>query len=272
MPPQGLFLTEPTDTMTTPAQSSGPASRRVTASILPSLTAEDMIRGNCIIIVDLLRASSTITAALAAHARSVLPVRTPEDALTLRASGAHNPCILGGERQGVIIPGFDLGNSPREYTIAAVGGKAVIFTTTNGTLAIHHAAAHSAARILIGCLNNLRSVAAAAATTGLHVHILCAGTHGAPSFDDMVAAGAIIEALESQGVRAPASGFDQTIACIAAWRHARMSGIHAALMASTGTALAQLGFRADVADCTAIDTLSGIVGEYHPASGTIARA
>jgi 2-phosphosulfolactate phosphatase len=257
--------------MTTPAQSPGPATRRVTASILPVLTGEELLRGRCVIIVDLLRASSTITAALAAHARSVLPVHTPEDALTLRASGTHNPCILGGERQGVIIPGFDLGNSPREYTIAAVGGKAVIFTTTNGTAAIHHAASHGAARMLIGCLNNLHSVASTAAASGLDVHVLCAGTHGSPSFDDMVAAGAIIEALESLGVRAPSSGFDQTIACIAAWRHARMSGIHAALMASTGTALANLGFRADVADCASIDTLSGIVGEYRSESGTISR-
>lgn len=250
--------------MTTPA--------RATASILPSLTDQELVRGRCVIIVDLLRASSTITAALAAHARSVLPVRAPEDAMRLRDSRAHDPCILGGERQGVRIPGFDLGNSPREYNIGSVGGKSVIFTTTNGTAAIHHASTQGAARILIGCLNNLRSVAALAAAGTLDIHVLCAGTHGSPSFDDMVAAGAILEALESQGVRTPASGFDQTITCIAAWRHARMSGIHAALMASTGTALAELGFRSDVADCAAIDSLSGIVGEYHQDSGAITRA
>lgn len=230
-----------------------------------------MLHGRCVIIVDLLRASSTITAALAAHAREVVPVQTPEQALALKAAKSHDPCILGGERQGVIIPGFDLGNSPRDYTIASVGGKSLIFTTTNGTAALHHAASHGAARILIGCLNNLRSAAATAATSQLPVHILCAGTHGQPSFDDMLCAGAFLEALETHAFRTPDSGFDQTLACIAAWRHARMSGIHASLMRSTGSALANLGFRADVADCAAIDSVPNIVGEYHSSRGIITR-
>jgi 2-phosphosulfolactate phosphatase len=244
---------------------------RSTASLLPSLTDEALLRGHCVIVVDLLRASSTITAALAAHAREVVPVQTPQEALALKSSTSHDPCVLGGERGGILIPGFDLGNSPRDYTIANIGGKSLIFTTTNGTAALHHAAHHGASRILIGCLNNLRSAAALAAQSNLPIHILCAGTHGAPSFDDMLCAGAFLEALESHGFRTPDSGSDQTLACIAAWRHARMSGIHASLMRSTGTALANLGFRADVADCAAIDSLNNIVGEYHPSRGTIAR-
>lgn len=248
-----------------------PSPLRATASLLPSLTDEAMIRGHCVIVVDLLRASSTITAALAAHAREVVPAQTPEAALGLKSTKSHDPCLLGGERQGIKIPGFDLGNSPRDYTISSIGGKSLIFTTTNGTAALHHAATRSAARILIGCLNNLHSVAAAAATSHLPIHILCAGTHGQPSFDDMLCAGAFLEAMESHNYRAPDSGFDQTLACIAAWRHARMSGIHSSLMRSTGTALANLGFRADVADCAAIDSLPNIVGEYHPSRGIITR-
>ncbi|MBU6414020.1 MAG: 2-phosphosulfolactate phosphatase [Planctomycetes bacterium] len=244
---------------------------RVTASILPSLTGDELIRDHCVIVVDLLRASSTITAALAAHAREVIPTQTPEAALALKATKSHDPCLLGGERGGILIPGFDLGNSPREYTIANAGGKSLIFTTTNGTAALHHAAQLGAARILIGCLNNLHSVTTAAAASNLPVHVLCAGTHGAPSFDDMLCAGAFLEALESHSCRTAEAGFDQTLACIAAWRHARMSGIHASLMRSTGTALANLGFRTDVADCAAIDSLSGIVGEYHPTRGVITR-
>lgn len=245
--------------------------RFATASLIPSLTAAEHVRGKCVIVVDVLRASSTITTALAAHAREIIPVLTPEEALTLQQSRRHDPCLLGGERQGITIPGFHLSNSPREYTIAAVGGKAVIFTTTNGTTALLHAAQAGAQRILVGCLNNARSVATTAAGSGLGVHILCAGTHGFPSFDDMVAAGAILEALETHTIRSPESGSEQTLACLAAWRHARMSGIHSALMASTGSALANLGFRSDVADCAAIESLPGIVGEYHIAKGTITR-
>ncbi len=244
---------------------------RCTASLLPALTDTAALRGNCVIVIDLLRASSTITAALAAHAREVVPVQTPDQALALKAARSHDPCLLGGERGGILIRGFDLGNSPRDYTIASVGGKSLIFTTTNGTAALHHAASHGAARILIGCLNNLHSCAAIAAQANLPIHILCAGTHGQPSFDDMLCAGAFLEALETHAFRTPESGSDQTLTCIAAWRHARMSGIHSSLMRSTGTALANLGFRADVADCAAIDSLPDIVGEYHPTHGIITR-
>ena len=89
-----------------------------------------------VIVVDVLRASTTIITALANGARNVVPVLTPDEAATLKLRYDSANVLLGGERGGVKIQGFDLGNSPLEYTEETVSGKTIVFTSTNGTEAI----------------------------------------------------------------------------------------------------------------------------------------
>lgn len=100
--------------------------------------------------------------------------------------------VLGGEREGVKVEGFDLGNSPREYVEEVVAGKTVVFTTTNGTRALQ--ACTGAGRIVIGSFVNL-SATCEAVRDDDRVHILCAGTRGEITREDVLVAGAMAEQL-----------------------------------------------------------------------------
>ena len=137
---------------------------------------ETAVTGGIAVVIDVIRASTTITTALAEGAASVVPVATVDAARGRRQQLGGNT-LLGGERGGVRIEGFDLGNSPREYTRQRVGGHDIVFTTTNGTAAL--AACDGAAVILIGSLVNRTAVAAAARAAatqlGAAVHLVCAG-------------------------------------------------------------------------------------------------
>ena len=129
---------------------------------LPELVDEADLAGSTVVVVDLLRASTTICQALASGAVEVVPFLTIEK--TLAAAAKNRPSVvLGGERGGRRINGFDLGNSPAEYTPAAVGGRRVLLTTTNGTRALHHA--RLADRIVVGAMVNRSAVAARAMFT-----------------------------------------------------------------------------------------------------------
>lgn len=107
------------------------------------------VAGGVAVVIDVIRASTTITTAVANGAASVFPVESVERARE-RASSLGQGTLLGGERGGIRIEGFDLGNSPREYTPERVAGHQIVFTTTNGTAAL--AACHEAAVVMIGCL------------------------------------------------------------------------------------------------------------------------
>jgi 2-phosphosulfolactate phosphatase len=138
------------------------------------------------VVVDVLRATSTIVQALDAGYRRVLCCAEIEDALALRERLGEG--VLAGERLTVHVPGFDLGNSPREFLEPR--GETLILSTTNGTRAIVAAAAH-ADTVLVGSLLNLEAVAAAARERGGDVEIVCAGVEGRFTLDDAYCAGRI---------------------------------------------------------------------------------
>ena len=142
------------------------------------------------IVIDVLRATSTIAQALAAGYRRVLCCAEIAEARTLRATAPE--AVLAGERLCVRIPGFDLGNSPREFTSAK--GETVILTTTNGTRAIASAASHCD-RILAGSLLNLEAVVGAALDDPSDVVLVCAGVKGEFALDDAYCAGRIADLL-----------------------------------------------------------------------------
>ncbi|MEL7610239.1 MAG: 2-phosphosulfolactate phosphatase [Bacillota bacterium] len=153
------------------------------------------------IVVDLLRASTTIIYAIKNGASQIIPASDPGDAVTLSSRLGGRDCVLCGERGGLKLPGFELGNSPLEYTPEIVKGKTVILSTTNGTLAIQ--SVRSSATMLIGALVNCTAVAKAAIQAGNDVVIQCAGTEGQFSADDAVAAGAIVDTLQKNLGAAP---------------------------------------------------------------------
>ncbi|MGX9686925.1 2-phosphosulfolactate phosphatase [Deinococcus wulumuqiensis] len=152
---------------------------------------------NVALVIDVLRATTTAVALLERGAGGLLLTRTAEDALGVRA--ARPEVLLAGERGGLTIPGFDLGNSPVEVGEAAVAGRQVVMTTTNGTGAAWRAA-QSARHVVLAALINAHAVARhALAVASEEIAIVCAGTDGRVGLDDVYAAGVIAEYLLALG-------------------------------------------------------------------------
>ncbi len=160
---------------------------------LPSVVRPEEMAGGTAVVIDVLRAATTIVHALEAGADEIIPCLEVEEARRLAAEMAPGRVVLGGERNGLPIEGFDLGNSPTEYTPDRVEGKTVVFTTTNGTRAL--AMCGRAKRVLIGAFVNATAIfEELAGSSG--VHLLCAGTRGAYSRDDVLLAGLLVERLQ----------------------------------------------------------------------------
>jgi 2-phosphosulfolactate phosphatase len=216
--------------------------------LLPALVDPADMAGRAVIVVDVLRATTTICHALAAGAECVVPCLEIDEA---RATAARfgGDARLGGERLGRRIEGFHFGNSPTEYTQESVAGRTVVFTTTNGTRAMRRAA--QAGEVLMGAFVNLSAVVAAAAECE-RVDVLCAGTGGVITAEDALFAGAVVERL---GL--PATGFnDQALLARDAWRSFAASGrsLAAALReCQGGRNLIAEGFDADIDTAAEID-------------------
>jgi 2-phosphosulfolactate phosphatase len=145
------------------------------------------------IVVDVIRATSTIAQALSSGYRRVLCVPEIEQARALRAELSDS--VVGGERDAVRIDGFDVGASPREFLEPRA--EALILSTTNGTRTIV-TAAERCDEVLIGSLLNLAAVVRAATERGKDVAVICAGYKGAFAFDDAYCAGRLVQALEGE--------------------------------------------------------------------------
>jgi len=199
------------------------------------------------VVVDVLRATTTVAAALAAGHGRVLCCEDVETAERLREPGR----VLAGERDCVPPAGFDLGNSPSGFR--SPRGEEVVLTTTNGTPALLEAAA-SADEVLIGCLLNLRALLAhideLAPGGDPDVILICAGTHGRPALEDVYLAGRIAGALG--GARTDAARVAEAVA--ASYREPR-----AALAASADAAvLEEVGLGRDI-DCCARESVLDVV-------------
>lgn len=153
------------------------------------------ILSTTVIVVDVLRSSSCIITAVGNGTNRIIPAIDPGEAAMLAARLGSDDVVLAGESNGIKLPDFDLGNSPKEFSQKAVGDKSLIISTSNGTAAIHSVSA--AGNVLIGAMINRMAVAKRAVELGNDVIIVCAGTKGQISADDLLAAGAIAEAIRS---------------------------------------------------------------------------
>lgn len=223
------------------------------APISVSLTHGAYVRDDACsaVVIDQLRAGTTITMALANSARRVIPVPTVDEALarreTLRRENPSRRVLLGGERGGVLIPGFDLGNSPREYTRERVEGADIVFTTTNGTAALH-AARHSAL-VVVACLANLSAAAALIDRQARAISIICAGTHGMVGLDDALVAGAMVRCMPDR----PLSEDDAARLCVTWWDDVAEDIRHALAVSLGGRGLIALNQHEDLDFCAQVD-------------------
>jgi len=221
----------------------------------------DAVAGGVAIVIDVLRASTTIVTALAAGGSFVLPTAAVDEARQQRESLPPGT-LLGGERGGVRIAGFDLGNSPAEYGAATVAGHGVVITTTNGTAALAHCV--GAQERLIGCFVNRAAVAAAAvelaAAGNGQIHLVCAGTDGEVTDEDLLGAGGILAAAADLLPAGQSIGHDIAGGvALAAYRyHASTADPTASFVAAFAAApgganLIELGMAADLPLAAAVD-------------------
>ncbi|MEZ6143888.1 MAG: 2-phosphosulfolactate phosphatase [Planctomycetaceae bacterium] len=171
-------------------------SPNVSVHMLPALMPEGCLEGSVAVIIDILRASTTIVHALAHGATSVIPCALVEEARTAASQYERGHILLGGERSGQLIEGFDLDNSPLAYTPEVVSGRTIAFTTTNGTRALR--ACEQAGRVLIGAFVNKSALLRVLQEDGRPVHLVCAGTDGHLTAEDILFAGAIAAELNPQ--------------------------------------------------------------------------
>ena len=148
--------------------------------------------GRAVAVIDVIRATTTITMALHQGCAGVIPVRTLSEArIVARRLGKR--ALLAGERDAERAAGFELGNSPAEYGQERVKGKAIVLTTTNGTRTFQAAAG---AQTLVACsFLNVSAAARRLAATGLDILIVCAGRHGRFCLEDVVGSGLLIDRL-----------------------------------------------------------------------------
>ena len=150
------------------------------------------------VVIDVLRATSTMIIALENGCSGFIPVSTVEEAMQLAALKKDPDLLLGGERNAMPLEGFHLGNSPRDYRPEKVRGKVVVLTTTNGTQAL--LAARKAAEVFIGAFLNISALSRRLEETGRDVIIACSGEKSLFCLEDTVCGGAIIDCLEQEGV------------------------------------------------------------------------
>lgn len=224
---------------------------------LPELSTSENLAGKTVVAIDVLRATTTIVQALAAGAGEVYVCESVEEARDLAAQ--HPGALLGGERGGLRIEGFDLGNSPAEYTPQAVRGKTIIFTTTNGTRAMRHAA--RAGRLWLGAFVNFSAVCDALRREkgSEAIVLLCAGTDRQVTREDVLFAGAVTDELTR---RDEYFINDQAAIAADAWRVAARELRGAAPLAESlresrgGRNLIELGLERDIVIAADIDRVT----------------
>jgi 2-phosphosulfolactate phosphatase len=171
---------------------------RIESLFTPSEIDESAVKGKTVVLIDVLRACTTAAYAMAGGCERIIPVATVEAATNLAASLDKKVTLLGGEREGKRIDGFDLGNSPLEYTSDVVRRKTIILATTNGTRTI--SMSQGAKEILIASFVNMRSVVEYIGSLNEDlVTVVCAGQDDRFALEDAVCAGMLIERLCEAG-------------------------------------------------------------------------
>ncbi len=235
----------------------------------PAALTPQEAQGRTVFVIDVLRATTAMCAALAHGAKALIPVASTEEALRLAQTIGSTDVLLAGEKNCVRIPGFALGNSPLEMTEHAVKGKSIIVTTTNGTKAL--LATQGAAGVYLAAAVNL-TVAGDRAREALEQHrdilILCAGREGQFGLDDAYCAGRL--AVAALGGRKPRRGLND--AALASLDLVRRYGDHwerPLAYSRAGRELIRLGFKSDIVDAARLDAYP-VLPHFHERRITIA--
>jgi 2-phosphosulfolactate phosphatase len=223
--------------------------RALEVCFVPGSLVEAQLKEKTAVVIDVLRASTSICTAIQNGCRQIVPVPTPEKAFQLKEELGDDEILLCGERAGLMIEGFDLGNSPAEYQKQVVADKTLIFASTNGSGAI--VKCRSAAETLVGGFVNATALVEYVNTSDRDLLILCSGREGRFALEDTLAAGFMGSLLLERG--------DWELANDAAKAARLLYNSYAPRLEETvrdcdhGRYLISLGFGDDIASATALD-------------------
>jgi 2-phosphosulfolactate phosphatase len=247
---------------------------RVHVALSPAEFPDAPLSGRTAFAIDVLRATTAAVAACEAGCRRLVAVPDAEAAEAFAATDGADT-VRAGERGGEPLAGFDLGNSPAEFTPAAVGRRTVVLTTTNGTAAM--LAASRAAAAGLAALTNVSAAARWALEEGRDVSILCAGDRGALSLEDVVCAGLLVARLSAPGAAVLSDGAATALA-LGRYYGARLDRLAqdspwARRLAGAGRRTdVEACLRADVSDVVPVFAAGGFVPRRVPSAGGLAAA
>lgn len=215
------------------------------------------LRGQMAVIVDILRASSTIVTALGEGVTHVFPVASLEECT---AYGQQHGSLTAAERDGLSAPGFDLGNSPFGFLDATcpVRGRSLTISTTNGTAALRRSLA--AAEIVVGSFLNLAAVAESARRQQRDVLVVCAGWKGQFCLEDTVFGGALAERLRADF---DTRGSDATLAALHLWEQGKADLAGYLLQSAHVRRLNSLEASQDFEFCLRVDSYADVLPVWH---------
>lgn len=205
-----------------------------------------------VVVIDVLRACTTIAMALQNGAKEIIPVSNIESAVKLSSSLFGDVTLRGGERNGKMIEGFNLGNSPAEYTREAVDGKSIIFMTTNGSAAMVKGR-HAKNQLIAGFVN-LSSVVQYLLNLAGDFTVVCAGQDNRFCIEDAVCAGKIISAFE-RAADGTVLHDDSSLACTSLEKTFGKNVLKLLRQSTHGKFLTELGFGNDLDACAAVDSI-----------------
>lgn len=228
---------------------------KISVAFLPADSSGDLSDTVCVVL-DIFRATTSIVTAMANGCEAIIPVLSAAEAQNLaQQDGAY---LLAGERQSIKLDGFDLGNSPFEFSGDKVKGRQIIMTTTNGTAAVK--ATEGACRTLIGSFLNAEAVCAQAKQYGKDILIVCAGTDGLFSLEDALCAGYMVELLAQAGHAEPMLT-DAACGALLMYTQAKDAPVNIAKTGRNGRRLCDLGREDDIEYCFQIN-ICDMVPEY----------
>ena len=168
---------------------------KVNVLLSPNNVGELYFTSKTTVVIDVLRATSVIVQALNNGAKEVIPVGSIDFAMKISVNAHGGQTLLCGERNTKMIDGFDLGNSPHDYTKGLVHRKSIILFTTNGSKAI--VKAKYSQKLLVASFNNLSAIAERLIDLGSDVEIVAAGSNGMFCIEDTICSGALIQTMKS---------------------------------------------------------------------------
>jgi len=220
--------------------------------LVPSAPNPNLLFDRAVVIIDVLRSTSVIIHALSQGALEIIPVTTVEDAFRIAKVFPPGFILLGGESESKNIPGFDLGNSPREYVAERVKEKKLILKTTNGTKAFHLVS--SGKEILVGSFFNIGLVAQRCLELDRDLLIFPSGDEGNFSLEDSICGGMLIELIAKKGEKA-ISFTDASECAKILYRKFADHLLEAFHLSRHGKELVNRGFEEDLAYCARIDAI-----------------